>query len=91
MEIDAWVGTYRVRSFPWADGKTIYFNVQCYQPGQSLSQPPVWDKTVYIADDAAGRDMIENFTSSLTEYVASLEIPLGRKIVLIACERSMKI
>lgn len=91
MEIDAWIDGYKVRSFPWIDGKTIYFNVKYYQPGQSLSQPPVWDKTVYVTDDAVGRDMIENFTHSLTEYVANLEIPPERKMVLTACERSMKI
>ncbi|WP_195200618.1 hypothetical protein [Faecalispora jeddahensis] len=90
MEIDAWVSGYKVRSSPWIDGKTIYFNVQCYQPGQSLSQPPAWDKTVYITDNATGRDMVENFTSSLTEHVANMAIPVGRKIVLTA-ERSLKI
>jgi hypothetical protein len=90
VEIDAWVDGYKVRSFPWIDGKTIYFNVRCYRPGQSFSQPPVWDKTVYITDDAAGRDMVENLTSSLTAYVAGLRIADGRKIVLTACERSMK-
>lgn len=90
MDIDTWVGGYKVRSFPWIDGKTIYFNVQYYQPGQSLSQPPVWGKTVYITNDVAGRDMVENLTASLTECVANMEIPVGRKIVLTA-ERSMKI
>jgi len=90
MEIDTWVDGYKVRSFPWIDGKTIYFNVQCYRPGQSLSQPPAWSKTVYITNDAAGRDLVENLTSSLTEHVANLAIPDGRKIVLTACERSLK-
>jgi hypothetical protein len=90
MEIDAWIDGYKVRSFPWIDGKTIYFNVQCYRPGQSLSQPPAWDKTVYITNDAAGRDMVENLMASLTEYVANMTIPAGRKIILTA-ERSLKI
>jgi hypothetical protein len=90
MEIDTWVDGYKVRSFPWIDGKTIYFNVQCYLPGQSLSQPPAWDKTVYITDDAAGRDMAENLTSSLTEYVARLQIADGEKVVLTASSRNLK-
>jgi len=90
MEIDTWVNGYKVRSFPWVDGKTIYFNVRSYLPGQSLSQPPAMDKTVYIANDAAGRDMVENLTSSLTEHVANMTIPDGKKIVLIVCGRSMK-
>ena len=90
MEIDAWVSGYKVRSFPWIDGKTIYFNVQYYRPGQSLSQPPVWSKTVYITNDVAGRDMVENLAASLTEHITNMEIPVGRKIVLTA-ERSLKI
>lgn len=90
MEIDTWVDGYKVRSFPWIDGKTIYFNVQCYQPGQSLSQPPAWSKTVYITNDVAGRYMVENLLSSLTEHVANMAIPDGRKIVLTASERGMK-
>ena len=90
MEIDTWIGGYKVRSFPWVDGKTIYFNVQYYRPGQSLSQPPALDKTVYITNDAAGRDMVENLTASLTEHVANMTIPVGRKIILTA-ERSLKI
>lgn len=85
MEIDAWVNGYKVRSFPWIDEKTIYFNVQYYLPGQSLSQPPAWDKTVYITDDAAGRNMVKNFMNSLVAYVAGLQIQAGRKMVLAAC------
>jgi hypothetical protein len=90
MELDRWIGSYKVRAFPWIDGKRIYFNVQYYAPGQSIEKPPVWDKTVYITDDAAGRDMVKNLTSSLTEFVSSLKIPDERKILLTACERSVK-
>ena len=32
MEIDGWVGPYKVKAFPWIDGKRIYFNVQYYEP-----------------------------------------------------------
>lgn len=90
MEIDTWICGYKVRSFPWVDRKTIYFNVQYYCSGQSLSKPPAWDKTVYITNDAAGRDMVENFTASLAEHVANMAIPVGRKVVITA-ERSLKI
>ncbi len=55
MEIDKWISGYKVRSFPWIDGKRIYFNVQYYAPGQSVEKPSVWDKTVYITDNNAGR------------------------------------
>ena len=87
MEIDTWVDGYKVRSFPWIDGRHIYFNVQYYLPGQSLSQPPAWDKTVYVTDDAAGRDMVENFTSSLAEHISQMQIPEGRKVILTAYGR----
>lgn len=59
MEIDTWVEGYKVRSFPWVDGKTIYFNVQYFAPGQSIAQPPVFDKSVYITDDAAGQRLVK--------------------------------
>lgn len=58
MEIDSWIGGCKVRIFPWIDGETIYCNVQYYRPGQSLSQPPVWDKTVYVKDNDAGRRVV---------------------------------
>lgn len=41
MELDRWIGSYKVRSFPWIDGKRIYFNVRYYAPGQSIEKPPV--------------------------------------------------
>lgn len=84
MEIDGWYGGYKVRSFPWVDGKTIYFNVQCFAPGQSVSQPPAWDKTVYVTDDEAGRRLVSQFTESLAQHVAGLKIRPGMKIILTA-------
>lgn len=90
MEIDTWVDGCKVRSFPWIDGKKIYFNVQYFRPGQSLSQPPVWDKTVYITDDHAGRDMVANLIHTLVAYVSQLQIPEGRKVILTACGRRLE-
>lgn len=75
MEIDNWFGSCKVRAFPWIDGKRIYFNVQCYAPGQSISKPPVWDKTVYITDNEAGRRIAYEFTDSLVEHVSRMQIP----------------
>lgn len=82
MEIDRWVSGYRVRAFPWVDGNTIYFNVSYYAPGQSLEQPPFWETTAYIADNEAGRRFIEEFTDTLTNYVAGLDIPKGGHALL---------
>jgi hypothetical protein len=85
MEIDKWIRSYKVRSFPWIDGKLIYFNVQYYAPGQSIAQPPVFDKTVYITDNEAGQRIVYDFTDSLTEYVAQMQIPSNAaKVVLTA-------
>ena len=84
MEIDTWVDGYKVRSFPWVDGKTIYFNVQYFAPGQSLSQPPVFDKSVYVTDNDAGQRLVYKFTSTLAEHVARMQIAPESKVVLTA-------
>lgn len=72
MNIDTWIAGCKVRSFPWIDHKTILFNVQYYAPGQSLSKPPVWDRTVYIVDNAARRRVICEFAHSLVTYISTL-------------------
>ena len=74
MNIDKWIGSCKIRSFPWIDGKRIYFNVQYYAPGQSIEKPPVWDKTVYITDNDAGQRLVNNFTHSLVEHIAKMQI-----------------
>jgi hypothetical protein len=84
MEIDKWIGSYKVRSFPWIDKKHIYFNVQYYVPGKSIHKPPVWDKTVYITDNAEGQRLVYQFTDTLTEYVAQMSIPEGGKAIITA-------
>jgi hypothetical protein len=88
MEIDKWIRCYKVRSFPWIDGKTIYFNVCEYASGQSESQPPIFDKTVYIIDDEAGKRLVYDLTDSLTEYVANMVIPKGAAKIVITAERN---
>ena len=82
MEREEWVGAYKIRTFSWIDGKRLYFNVQYYLPGKSVEQPPAWDKTVYITDNVAGRNVICNFIDSLVNYVSKLKIEDGRVIVL---------
>ena len=82
MQLDCWIGLYKVRSFPWIDGKTIYVNVQCYTPGQSISQPPMWDKTVYVEDTEKGRKAVFDFTDSLVNYIATINIPQNGKTLL---------
>lgn len=82
MEIDRWLGSYKVRSFPWIDNKRIYFNLQYYAPGQSIERPPAWDKTVYIADNLSGRRLISNFLDTLIEHVANMSIPEDAEVTL---------
>lgn len=82
MEIDKWIGSYKVRSFSWIDGKRIYFNVQYYVPGQSISKPPIWDKTVYITDNDMGRRLVQEFTDSLVNHIASMYIKEHTEVTL---------
>lgn len=84
MDIDRWIDGYKVRSFPWVDGKTIYFNVQYFAAGQSIEQPPVFDKTVYITDNEAGKRLISDSINSLVDYVARMTIQSGTKVVITA-------
>lgn len=84
MNFDQWIGPYKVRAFQWVNPEQIYFNVQYFAPGQSIEKPPVWDKTVYIANDEAGQRLIREFTHSFVEYVARMQIPDHAKVVITA-------
>lgn len=72
---DKWIGSYRVTTMPWIDGKRIYVNVQCFASGQSIEKPPVWDKTVYIIDNQNGQNVVSNFMDSLVQHIANMQIP----------------
>lgn len=80
MDFERWVDGYKVRVFPWIDGKTIYVNVQYYAPGSSLARPPAMDKSVYVTDNEGGRNMIYNYLSTLVSYIASTDIPEGHRL-----------
>jgi len=84
MELDKWIGSCKIRSIPWIDGKRIYFNVQYYAPGQSIEKPPVWDKTVYITDNIAGRRLVHEFTDSLVNYIVGMNLKDDTEITLTA-------
>ena len=84
INIDEWITGYKVRSFNWIDGKRIYFNVQYYSPGQSIDRSPVWDKTVFIVDNSSGHRLINDFTHTLVEHVAKMEIKEGLEITITA-------
>ena len=84
MEINGWFGPYKVRAFSWIDGERLYFNVQYYAPGQSMMKPPVWDKTVYITDNTAGRRIVYDFTDSLVNHIASMRLREHVEVTLTA-------
>lgn len=82
MNYDGWIEGYKVRIMPWIDGKTIYCNVQYFLPGQSLSKPPAWDKSVYITDNEKARNVLKDYIHTLVNYVASIDIQSGQKVIL---------
>lgn len=84
MEINKWINSYKIRALPWIDGKRIYFNVQYYASGQSVDMPPIWDKTVYITDNEAGRRIIYDFTDSLVNHIAGMQMKDYTEITLTA-------
>lgn len=84
MEIDNWVSGYKVRSFPWVDGKRIYFNVQYFAPGQSIERPPVWDKSVFITDNEAGQNLLHDFLDSFVNHVAKMQIAENTEVTFTA-------
>lgn len=73
MRKTGWYNGCKVDIVPWIDGKRIYCNVAHYRPGQSISRPPVWEKTVYITDDKNGRKLSYDFTDTLVSYVSGLD------------------
>lgn len=77
MDFERWIDGYKVRVFPWIDGESYYVNVQYYRPGSSIHQPPAMDKTAYLYKTIRAENMIHNYLSTLTQYIARLDIPAG--------------
>lgn len=84
MEINKWFGGCLVRVFPWINHKRIYFNARCYRAGQSVHSKPIWDKTVYIADNAKGRKLVYENTDSLVNYVTTMQITDDSEVTITA-------
>lgn len=78
MNFDGWIDGYKVTVFPWIDGEHIYVNVQYFNSGASLSQPPKMEKTALITDNKNGRNMVENYLNSLVHYIARSKIEPGK-------------
>lgn len=75
MKIDGWYSGCLVQAFPWIDGKYIYVNVRRFLPGQSISQAPAWDRSVFVLDDEPGRTIVYRYTNSLVNAISSGKIP----------------
>lgn len=75
MELNSWFSDCLVQAFPWIDGKYIYVNVKRFLPGQSISQAPAWDRSVFVLDDEPGRTIVYKYTDSLVNTISSGKIP----------------
>ena len=84
MEINKCFGGCLVRAFPWIDHKRIYFNVRYYRAGQSVHSKPVWDKTVYIANNTKVQKLVYENTDSLVNYVTAMQIAYGAEVTITA-------
>ena len=82
MNFEKWVDGYKVHVMDWIDGKSIYINVQYFKPGSSLSQPPAMEKTAYITDNKKGRNMVQNFLSTLVNFIASSHVAAENRMVI---------
>ena len=82
INIDTWIEGYKVRAFNWIDNKRIYINVQYYKPGQSIESSPVWDKSIYITDNPEGQRLVNDFTHSLVEHIAKMQIKKGIEVTI---------
>lgn len=71
MELNGWFSGCLVQAFPWIDGKCIYVNVRRFLPGQSISQAPAWDRTVFVLDNKPGQAAVYRYTDSLVNAIAS--------------------
>ena len=82
MDFEKWVDGYKVRVMRWIDGKHIYINVQYFKPGASLQKPPAMEQTAFIVDDEKGRNMVQNYLSTLVNYIARAEVKPGNKMYI---------
>lgn len=80
MEINGWYSGCLVQAFPWIDGKYIYVNVRRFLPGQSISQAPAWDRSVFVLDDEPGRTIVYKYTGSLVNAISSGKIPDNARV-----------
>lgn len=86
MNIDTWTGTFKVRAFPWIDGKNIYFNVQTFRPGAREADPKT-DKSVLIHDDDNARHVLSVYLNTLASAVS--QMPRTGTDVVVTCPKML--
>lgn len=79
-ELDIWIGSYKVRAFPWPDSNDIYVNVQYFAPGQSTAGAPAFDKSVFIKRSLNGERLVFDLTHTLVDFASRLQIKEGCKV-----------
>ena len=68
MNIERWISGYKATAADWYDGKNIYFEVEYYSPGQSVSAPPVWSKSYLLPIENA--QTVQEYFDSVTNALA---------------------
>lgn len=79
--LNGWFDGCKVRAFPWIDHETIFFHVEYYAPGSSMSKPK-WEKTVYIKDNKTNRGIINSLPNTLVSAIRRMKIEEDKKYVL---------
>lgn len=68
MNIERWTSGYKATAQDWYDHKNIWFEVEYYKPGQSLSAPPVWSKSFLLPIENA--QTVQSYFDSVTNALA---------------------
>lgn len=55
-----------------------------FKAGSSLKKPPEMDKTAFITDNEKGRNMIQNYLSTLVNYIARAELDKDHRLYITA-------
>ena len=77
MRIETWTSGYKVEACDWYDGEHIYFCVQYFSPGSSLSSPPAFERSILISNLEWYK--VQHYTDSIASAVMGLSEKLMGK------------
>lgn len=69
INIERWIGSMKVTVQDWYDDKSIYFCIEAYQPGQSISKGPAWSKSFLLPWSM--EQTIRDYFSSVVDGLAA--------------------